>query len=179
MAYAGAPRTPGRDASHSCSFRMGASPRSSSPNTVGFFSMSSARGRFVGPSLKFGGKRQEAICAVARKARQRMRRQRNAQCESPELNVLGAARVGVSLHNCTLRDVSERRPAVLQPAACVTHGCASYRRFGSPLLKLQAESGRCNWTRTSDTTANGRSSKDTGPLQHVPEPSDAVAAPRR
>ncbi len=74
MAYAGAPGTPGPDASHSCSLRMGASPRSSSPNTVGFFSMSSARGRFVGPSLKFGGKRQEAICAVARKARQRMRR---------------------------------------------------------------------------------------------------------
>ena len=73
MAYAGAPRTPGPDASHSCSFRMGASPRSSSPNTVGFFSMSSASGKFVGPSLKFGGKRQEAICAVARKARQRMR----------------------------------------------------------------------------------------------------------
>ena len=69
MAYAGAPRTPGPDASHSCSLRIGASPRSSSPNTVGFFSMSSASGKFVGPSLKFGGKRQDAICAVARKAR--------------------------------------------------------------------------------------------------------------
>ena len=96
MAYAGAPRTPGPDASHSCSFRMGASPRSSSPNTVGFFSMSSARGRFVGPSLRLGGKRQEAICAVviARQpaSRLRIRYRRATACESGEAPVSSAAR---------------------------------------------------------------------------------------
>jgi hypothetical protein len=108
-----------------------------------------------------------------------MRRRSATHSESPELNVLGAARVGVSLHNWHFA----RRLGA--PSSRAATGCVRNPRlrvlqaFGSPLLKLQAESGRCNWTRTSDTSANGRSSKDTGLPQHVAEPSDAVAAPRR
>ena len=95
-----APRTPGPVAL--VQLAMGASPRSSSPNTVGFFSMSSASGRFVGPSLKFGGKRQEAISRRRRQrmpgsaASRRIRRARAARLAASAARARSARCVGVS-----------------------------------------------------------------------------------